>query len=75
MISLRTYSIVMEEVLEACLRFLVLSVADGLFDVFLTAETKIEVLNNNTNDIIWNFLLEVRGAVVKSRTSAGSVAH
>ena len=52
MISLRTYSIVMEEVLEACLRFLVLSVADGLFDEFLTAETKIEVLNNNTNHLI-----------------------
>ena len=65
----------MEEVLEACLRLLILSIADGLFDVFLTAEKKIEVLNNNTNDIFWNSLFEDRGAASKSRTSAGSVAH
>lgn len=51
-ISLRTSSIVVEEVLEACLRLLILSIAGGLFVEFLTAEKKIEVLNNNTNDII-----------------------
>ena len=65
----------MVEVLEACLRFLIPSITDGLFDVFLTAEKKIEVLNNNTDAIIWNSLFEVGGAVVKSRTSAGSVGH
>ena len=56
MISLRTYLIVIEDVF-ACLRFLFLSVADGLFDEFLSAETKIEVLNNNTNELELNKIL------------------
>ncbi len=38
MISLRTSSIVMEGGFDVCLRFLVLRVVDGHFDVFLTAK-------------------------------------
>ena len=40
MISLPTSSIVIGEMSEACLRFIVLNVVDGVFDVFFTAEQR-----------------------------------
>ena len=49
MISLRTSSIVMGEVLETCLCFLSPKIVDGFFDVYLSAEQR-----HNLHDLFRN---------------------
>ena len=50
MISLRTSSIVMGEMLETCLRFLSPKIFDGIFDVSLPAEQRYNLDDLFRND-------------------------
>ena len=52
MISLRRFLIVMEEMLEACLRFLAPKLVDSLFDVFFTAGIKEGVINKQVKKML-----------------------
>ena len=56
MISLRRSSIVMEEMLEACLRFLAPKTVDSLFDVFFTAGTNEGVINKRVKKMLHTYL-------------------